>query len=159
MKFMLLFVCDVCWQIVLYGVCLMVVDLCVWLRVVWCVFGRLELYLFGCGCLIVVGFLGFDYFLFMLFVLMFGCWIVLCDLKMLFVVLCQYCFDVFVVVVIWLIVCDGLLVVVFDLMMVDVEVFGYDVCVWVDVGLLCVQIVFMMLGMMSVLKLVVYDEV
>ncbi|MDI9682894.1 AMP-dependent synthetase, partial [Burkholderia cenocepacia] len=55
--------------------------------------GRLEPHLLGRGCLIAVGFSGFDYFLFTLLASTLGCRIVLCDPKMLSAALRQYRLD------------------------------------------------------------------
>ncbi|WP_042303838.1 class I adenylate-forming enzyme family protein [Paraburkholderia kururiensis] len=158
MKFTSLLARDARWQIVLHGARLTAEDLRTRLRAARRALGRLEPHLLGRGCLIAVGFSGFDYFLFTLLASTLGCRIVLCDPKMLSAALRQYRLDALAVVATRSIACDGLPVVVLDPAMADADASEADARVWTEVDAPRAQIVFMTSGTTSAPKLVVYDE-
>lgn len=158
MKFASLLARDADWQIVLHGARLTAGDLRARLRAARRALGALEPHLRGRGCLIAVGFSGFDYFLFTLLASTLGCRIVLCDPRMLSAALRQYRLDALAVVATRSIACDGLPVVVLDPAAADAEETGCDAAAWADGDAPRAQIVFMTSGTTSAPKLVVYDE-
>ncbi|KFG97888.1 AMP-dependent synthetase [Burkholderia paludis] len=158
MKFTSLLARDANWQIVLHGARLTAHDLRARLRAARRALGALEPQLLGRGCLIAVGFSGFDYFLFTLLASTLGCRIVLCDPKMLPAALRQYRLDALAVVATRSIACDALPVVVLDPAAADAEAPGPDAAAWAGADAPRAQIVFMTSGTTSAPKLVVYDE-
>ncbi|WP_323118281.1 long-chain fatty acid--CoA ligase [Burkholderia alba] len=155
MKFASLLGRDANWRIVLHGERLNAADLRARLRAARRALGALEPQLRGRGCLIAVGFSGFDYFLFTLLASTLGCRIVLCDPRLLSAALRQYRLDALAVIATRSIACDALPVVVLD--PAAAEDRG-DAAAWADAGAPRAQIVFMTSGTTSAPKLVVYDE-
>lgn len=158
MKFTSLLSPDANWRIVLHGARLTAEDVRARLTSVRRALRAMEPHLLGRGCLIAVGFSGFDYFLFTLLASTLGCRVVLCDPKMLSAALRQYRLDALAVVATRSIVCDGLPVVVLDPSAADGEASVPDAVAWDYAGAPGAQIVFMTSGTTSAPKLVVYDE-
>ncbi|MBU9604507.1 class I adenylate-forming enzyme family protein [Burkholderia multivorans] len=158
MKFASLLAREANWQIVLHGTRLTAEDVRARVRAARRALGALRPHLCGHGCLIAVGFSGFDYFLFTLLASTLGCRIVLCDAKMLPTAMCQYRLDALAVVATRSIACNGLPLVVLDPASAEAEAPEDDAIAWTDAGAPRAQIVFMTSGTTSEPKLVVYDE-
>ncbi|MCM2493800.1 AMP-dependent synthetase [Burkholderia glumae] len=158
MKFTSLLAREANWHLVVNGTRLRAEDLRARLRAARRALGPLEPHLLGRGCLIAVGFSGFDYFLFTLLASALGCRVVLCDPKMLSAALRQYRLDALAVVAPRSIACHGLPVVVLDPALAEAEAPGDDGFAWPRADVPRAQIVFMTSGTTSAPKLVVYDE-